>query len=130
MMKAGLSTPIWFNEFTAGGGGDYGTKGRVADVGPRGLLLGAQAVLAWTFNSHLGGEEQALFGLIDHDDRPSWKLDEFATIAAEFGKLEKLGFPRMTTARGSRSPTRSRTSSPPARTGRRTRCASTSRRLT
>jgi hypothetical protein len=45
-------------------------------------------VLAWTYHSHHGGEEQALFGLIDHDDRPSWKLDEFATIAAEFEKLQ------------------------------------------
>jgi len=97
MMKAGLAAPIWFNEFTAGGGGDYGTKGRSRMWAHMGLLLGAQAVLAWTFNSHLGGEEQALFGLVDHDDRPSWKLAEFATIAADFRKLEKLGFPRTTT---------------------------------
>jgi beta-galactosidase len=60
-----------------------------------GLLLGAQAVLPWTWHSHRGGEEQALFGLIDHDDRPSWKLDEFAGIARDFAKLEKLGFPRL-----------------------------------
>jgi len=96
MMKAGMSTPIWFNEFTAGGPGYYGTKGRSRMWAHMGLLLGAQAVMAWTYNSHLGGEEQALFGLIDHDDRPSWKLNEFATIATEFDKLQKLGFPRMT----------------------------------
>jgi beta-galactosidase len=53
-----------------------------------------QAFLAWTFNSHLGGEEQALFGLIDHDDRPSWKLKEWGQIASEFRQLQKLGFPR------------------------------------
>ena len=96
MMKAGMSTPIWFNEFTAGGPGFYGTRGRSRMWAHFGLLLGAQAVLAWTYNSHLGGEEQALFGLVDHDDRPSWKLGEFATIAADFDKLQKLGFPRMT----------------------------------
>ena len=96
MMKAGLPTPIWFNEFTAGGPGYYGTRGRSRMWAHFGLLLGAQSVLAWTFNSHLGGEEQALFGLLDHDDRPSWKLGEFATIAADFEKLQKLGFPRMT----------------------------------
>jgi beta-galactosidase len=96
MMKGGLSTPIWFNEFTAGGGGYYGTRGRSRMWAHFGLLLGAQAVLAWTFNSHLGGEEQALFGLLDHDDRPSWKLDEFAGIAADFARLQKLGFPRLT----------------------------------
>ena len=94
MMKAGLSTPIWFNEFTAGGGGYYGTKGRSRMWAYMGLLLGAQGVLAWTYNSHLGGEEQALFGLIDHDDRPSWKLTEFGRIAGEFARLQKLGFPR------------------------------------
>ena len=96
MMKAGMQTPIWFNEFTAGGPGYYGTKGRSRMWAHFGLLLGSQAVLAWTYNSHLGGEEQALFGLLDHDDRPSWKLGEFATIAADFDKLQKLGFPRMT----------------------------------
>lgn len=96
MMKAGMKTPIWFNEFTAGGPGYYGTKGRSRMWAHFGLLLGSQAVLAWTYNSHLGGEEQALFGLLDHDDRPSWKLGEFATIAADFDKLQKLGFPRMT----------------------------------
>lgn len=94
MMKGALSTPIWFNEFTAGGGGDYGKKGRSRMWAYMGLIDGAQALLAWTFNSHLGGEEQALFGLIDHDDTPSWKLSEFATIADEFKKLQKLGFPR------------------------------------
>jgi beta-galactosidase len=95
MMRAGMTAPIWFNEFTAGGPGYYGTKGRSRMWAHFGLLLGAQAVMPWTWHSHHGGEEQALFGLIDHDDRPSWKLDEFATIAREFATLEKLGFPRL-----------------------------------
>ena len=94
MTKGGLPTPIWFNEFTAGGPGYYGTKQRSRMWAYMGLLLGAQGILAWTFNSHLGGEEQALFGLVDHDDRPSWKLNEFGTIATEFRQLESLGFPR------------------------------------
>jgi beta-galactosidase len=95
MMRAGMTAPIWFNEFTAGGGGYYGTPNRSRMWAHFGLLLGAQAVMPWTWHSHHGGEEQALFGLIDHDDRPSWKLDEFATIAREFATLEKLGFPRL-----------------------------------
>jgi beta-galactosidase len=94
MMKAGFSTPIWFNEFTAGGGGWYGARGRSRMWANMALILGAQAVLAWTWHSHNGGEEQALFGLIDHDDRESWKLAEWGDIASEFAKLEKLGFPR------------------------------------
>jgi beta-galactosidase len=96
MMRAGLDTPIWFNEFTAGGPGYYGTKGRSRMWAHFGLLLGAQSVMAWTFNSHLGGEEQALMGLLDHDSKPSWKLREFGTIAREFKTLQALGFPRHT----------------------------------
>ncbi|MGH9562201.1 MAG: beta-galactosidase, partial [Terracidiphilus sp.] len=96
MTKGDLPTPIWFNEFTAGGGGWYGARGRSRMYAYVGLLIGAQGTLAWTFNSHLGGEEQALFGLVDHDGTPSWKVDEFARVAAEFQKLSKLGFPRST----------------------------------
>jgi len=96
MTKGNLPTPIWFNEFTAGGGGYYGTPGRSRMYAYLGLIIGAQGFLAWTFNSHLGGEEQALFGLLDHDGTPSWKVDEFARIASEFKELEKYGFPRYT----------------------------------
>jgi beta-galactosidase len=96
MTKGDLETPIWFNEFTAGGGGYYGTPGRSRMYAYVALAIGAQAVLAWTFNSHIGGEEQALFGLLDHDGTPSWKVDEFARIASEFEQLSKFGFPRYT----------------------------------
>src|ERR1039457_5007262 len=96
LTKGDLATPIWFNEFTAGGGGYYGTPGRSRMYAYLGLLMGAQGFLAWTFNSHLGGEEQALFGLVDHDGTPSWKVDEFGRIAAEFKQLAKFGFPRYT----------------------------------
>ena len=94
MNRAGHNTPMWFNEFTAGGGGYYGTPGRARMWVYFALMHYGQAFLAWTFNSHLGGEEQALFGLIDHDDRPSWRLQEFGRIADEFRQLQKLGFPR------------------------------------
>jgi beta-galactosidase len=94
--KGDLATPIWFNEFTAGGGGFYGTPGRSRMYAHLALIMGAQGILAWTFNSHLGGEEQALFGLLDHDGTPSWKVDEFAHIASEYKLLTKYGFPRYT----------------------------------
>jgi beta-galactosidase len=94
--KGDLATPIWFNEFTAGGGGFYGTPGRSRMYANLALLFGAQGILAWTLNSHLGGEEQALFGLVNHDGTPSWKVDEFAGIASEFKQLSQLGFPRYT----------------------------------
>ena len=96
MIKGDLPTPFWFNEFTAGGGGFYGTPGRSRMYAYLGLLLGSQGTLAWTFNSHLGGEEQALFGLIDHDNTASWKLGEFGQIASDFKRLQTLGFPRYT----------------------------------
>lgn len=96
MTKGDLPNPIWFNEFTAGGPGYYGTPGRSRMYAYLGLIMGAQGVLAWTFNSHQGGEEQALFGLLDHDNTPSWKVDEFALIAAEFKELTRYGFPRYT----------------------------------
>ena len=96
MTKGALPTPIWFNEFTAGGGGFYRTPGRSRMYAYLGLMMGAQGILAWTFNSHQGGEEQALFGLVDHDGTPSWKVDEFARIATEFKRLAKYGFPRYT----------------------------------
>jgi beta-galactosidase len=96
MEKGDLPTPLWFNEFTAGGGGWYGEPGRSRMYAHLALILGAQGVLAWTFNSHLGGEEQALFGLLDHDNTPSWKLGEFAQIASDYKLLSKFGFPRYT----------------------------------
>ncbi len=96
MTKGALPTPIWFNEFTAGGGGFYGTPRRSRMYAYLGLMMGAQGILAWTFNSHQGGEEQALFGLVDHDGTPSWKVDEFARVASEFKQLSKYGFPRYT----------------------------------
>ncbi|KAA6460932.1 beta-galactosidase [Acidobacteria bacterium AB60] len=96
MIKGALPTPIWFNEFTAGGGGFYGTPGRSRMYAYLGLMMGTQGILAWTFNSHRGGEEQGLFGLLDHDGTPSWKVDEFARIATEFRDLQHYGFPRYT----------------------------------
>jgi beta-galactosidase len=96
MTKGALPTPIWFNEFTAGGGGFYGTPGRSHMYAHLGLMMGAQGILAWTFNSHQGGEEQALFGLLDHDGTPSWKVEEFTRIATEFKQLAQYGFPRTT----------------------------------
>ena len=93
--KGDLSTPLWFNEFTSGGGGTYGgPKGIIRMWAYLGLIDYGQTFLAWTFNTHRGGEEQALFGLLDHDGVPSWKYEEYKQIASEFSKLQHLGFPR------------------------------------
>jgi len=93
--KGDLDTPMWFNEFVTGGSGSYG--------GPKGidrmwaylaLIDYGQSFLGWTFNTHQGGEEQALFGMIDHDGTPSYKFDEYKQVAKEFSQLQHLGFPR------------------------------------
>lgn len=95
LTKGDLPTPTWYNEFVTGGSGSYGgPKGVIRMWAYMGLLNYGQTYLAWTFNTHQGGEEQALFGLLDHDGTPSWKYYEFQRIANEFAKLEKLGFPR------------------------------------
>jgi beta-galactosidase len=95
LTKGDLPTPAWFNEFVTGGGGTYGgPKGIIRMWAYLGLIDYGQTFLAWTFNTHQGGEEQALFGLLDHDSTPSWKYAEFARIAQEFSKLQRLGFPR------------------------------------
>jgi beta-galactosidase len=95
LTRGDLATPIWFNEFVTGGPGNYGgPKGKIRMWAYMGLLNYGQTFLAWTFNTHRGGEEQALFGLLDHDGTPSWKYDEFKQIATEFAQLQQLGFPR------------------------------------
>ena len=95
LMKGDLPTPVWFNEFTTGSGGFYGgPKGIIRMWAYLALIDYGQTFLAWTYNTHRGGEEQALFGLIDHDGTPSWKYAEFKQIANEFSKLQHLGFPR------------------------------------
>ena len=95
LIKGDLTTSAWFNEFTTGGGGYYGgPKGIIRMWAYLALIDYGQTFLAWTFNTHRGGEEQALFGLLDHDGTPSWKYSEFKQIASEFSKLQHLGFPR------------------------------------
>jgi beta-galactosidase len=95
LVRGDLRTPAWFNEFTSGSGGYYGgPKGIIRMWAYLALMDYGQTFLAWTFNTHRGGEEQALFGLLDHDSTPSWKYEEYKQIANEFSKLQKLGFPR------------------------------------
>ncbi len=94
LVKGDLPTPAWFNEFTSGGGTYGGPKGIIRMWAYLALMDYGQTFLAWTFNTHRGGEEQALFGLLDHDGTPSWKYAEYKQIASEFSKLQHLGFPR------------------------------------
>lgn len=44
----------------------------------------------------LGGEEQYVFGLVDHDGVAGWKYEESKQIAKEFKLLQEHGLPRRT----------------------------------
>lgn len=91
---AELDKPMWCLEFQTGGAGIYS--------GPYGvnrmhvflcLLYRAQLVLGWTWRSMLGGEEQYLFGMLDHDGTPNINYAEYKQIASDLKKLEAYAFP-------------------------------------
>lgn len=82
--------PGWNLEFQVGGNGGYGCPPRAMRMyAYLTYAYGARMTLAWTWRSMLGGEEQYLFGLLDHDGEPSRKLPEFRQIAEEAKLLEE-----------------------------------------
>ncbi|WP_339296821.1 beta-galactosidase [Paenibacillus sp. FSL R5-0623] len=92
-----LDRPIWCLEFQTGDFGGYASPpGAMRMYAYLSLIHRAQAVCAWTWRTMLGGEEQYVFGLVDHDGIPGWKYDEFARIAQEFKRLQDLDMPRKT----------------------------------
>lgn len=87
--------PMWNIEFQTGTYGIYGCPpGAMRMYAYLTLILRSQMVLAWTWRSMLSGEEQYLFGLLDHDGTPGYKYDEFKKTAEEFEKLQNYAFPR------------------------------------
>ncbi|WP_338554268.1 beta-galactosidase [Paenibacillus sp. KS-LC4] len=92
-----LDKPIWCLEFQTGDFGGYGSpRNAMRMYAYLSLVYRGQAVCAWTWRTMLGGEEQYVFGLVDHDGTPGWKYDEFKQIAEEFNLLKELGLPRRT----------------------------------
>lgn len=92
-----LDQPIWCLEFQTGDFGGYGSPRKAMRMyAYLSLVHRAQAVCAWTWRSMLGGEEQYVFGLVDHDGIPGWKYEEFKQIAEEFNLLQERGLPRKT----------------------------------
>lgn len=90
-----LGRPIWCLEFQTGDFGGYASPRQAMRMyAYLSLLHRSQAVCAWTWRTMLGGEEQYVFGLVDHDGIPGWKYDEFTQIAEEFSRLEKFSLPR------------------------------------
>lgn len=98
---AELEVPSWNLEFQVGSFGGYASPRKAMRMyAYLSYAYGSQAVCAWTWRSMLGGEEQYLFGLLDHDGETTFKLDEFRQIAKEADTLSKSGLlPRKKDAR-------------------------------
>jgi beta-galactosidase len=89
--------PAWCLEFQTGTFGGYAAPpGALRMYAWLALLYRSQVFCAWTWRTMLGGEEQYLFGLLDHDGFPGRKYDEWKRVAQEFERLGDLGFPRKT----------------------------------
>ena len=83
------TSPFWCTEFTT----MTAVPGSIRKSAYASLMLGNQLVCAWTWQSMHAGEEQFLEGMLDWDGQPNRKYDEYQTIAAEFRKIERYGFP-------------------------------------
>lgn len=97
---AEFTIPNWNLEFQTGSFGGYAApRGAMRMYAYLTFAYGSQAVLAWTWRSMLGGEEQYLFGLLDHDGEPGFKYREMKQIATEARKLKEHNLlPRKKTA--------------------------------
>lgn len=85
-----FTRPNWNLEFQTGSFGGYACPRKVMRMyAYLSYACGSQAVCAWTWRSMLGGEEQYLFGLLDHDGETTFKYDEFKQIAEEAKILNK-----------------------------------------
>lgn len=98
---AELDVPSWNLEFQTGSFGGYASPRKAMRMyAYLSYAYGSQAICAWTWRSMLGGEEQYLFGLLDHDGECSFKFDEFKQIANEASALSRSGIlPRKKDAR-------------------------------
>jgi beta-galactosidase len=83
------TSPFWCTEFTT----MTAAPGSIRKSAYASLMLGNQMVCGWTWQSMHAGEEQFLEGMLDWDGLPNRKYDEYQTIAAEFRKIERYGFP-------------------------------------
>ncbi|WP_051250449.1 beta-galactosidase [Paenibacillus harenae] len=84
--------PVWCLEFQTGSYGAYAPpKGALRMYAYLSLLFRSEAVCAWTWRAMLGGEEQYIFGLLDHDGLPGRKWGEFRQFAYEMQELKHTG---------------------------------------
>ena len=81
--------PYWGVEFTT----MTAVPNSIRKTAYASLMFGNQMICGWTWQSMSGGEEQYLEGMVDWDGLPNRKYEEYKTIATEFKKIEKYGFP-------------------------------------
>ena len=94
MRLAETNKPMWCLEFQTGTFGGYsGDYGTIRMYSLLCLLYRTQMNLAWTFRSMCSGEEQYLYGLVDHDGIPSKKYEEYKEISDIYHKLQDYDFP-------------------------------------
>jgi beta-galactosidase len=79
------TNPFWCNEFTT----MTAVPNSIRKSAYATLMYGNQMVCGWTWQSMHSGEEQYLEGMIDWDDIPNRKYDEYKKIASEFKKVEQ-----------------------------------------
>ncbi len=77
--------PFWCSEFTT----MTAVPNSIRKSAYATLLYGNQMVCGWTWQSMWAGEEQYLEGMLDWDDVPNRKYDEYKQIASEFKKIGK-----------------------------------------
>ncbi len=87
---------IWALEFQTGtNGGFSGPKGLNRMYYYLSLIYRNEMVCAWTWDSMIAGEEQYLFGLLNHDGSKTEKLKELNQFSQEIDKVKSLDiFPR------------------------------------
>jgi beta-galactosidase len=83
------TTPFWCTEFTT----MTAVPGSIRKSAYASLMQGNQLVCGWTWQSMHAGEEEFLEGMLDWDGQPNRKFYEYQTIASEFRKIERYGFP-------------------------------------
>jgi beta-galactosidase len=79
------NNPFWCSEFTT----MTAVPNSIRKSAYATLMYCNQMVCGWTWQSMHAGEEQYLEGMIDWDEKPNRKHDEYKKIAAEFKKIEK-----------------------------------------
>lgn len=86
--------PMWCLEFQVGGAGmQCGPKGMLRMYILLCILNRSEMILGWTWRTMLGGEEQFLSGMLDHDGIPNQNYYDYQAAASDIKKLQEYHLP-------------------------------------